>query len=159
MAYLSGPLARFEDAGIGLVPLPVDSDGSCLPHSLSKGMMQMEVFFDLLRFELEEELRTHEEWYKHHARHGPEGHNISPTDESWGPYWESICAAASPTKGMRVGPDKYLELIHVLGFANLLARPIGLIDGDEGKVHAAAVSSGLVCPLRRTRGALVISAA
>jgi len=62
--FLADTLAAFRNLGIYFEPVLVDSDGSCLPHSISRCLVGSEVFYDALRSDLYDELLIHAEWYK-----------------------------------------------------------------------------------------------
>ncbi len=38
-----------SQVGIDLVPIQVTSDGSCLPHAVSRALVGFEIFYDCLR--------------------------------------------------------------------------------------------------------------
>ena len=145
-AYLVDSLRNLRENGIDLVPLTVHTDGSCLPHSLSRSLVGQELFFDALRADLVVELTSHANWYREHLL---ESH-LYTDDRDWKSRWDGIIASAQPTHGKLVGLDRYLEPNHIQGFANLLMRPILLVDqpacmGDVDK------TGGMFLPLRHTR--------
>lgn len=157
--YLRATFSLFRKHGIEFAPLLVDSDGSCLPHSLSQGLAGMEIYFDALRADLVIELTENEDWYRDNL---PEAqvyfYDDKFDDEEWARFWHrEIVAAAEPTKGQLVGPNQWLEGIHILGFANLLRRPILLLDTPEKmSTYPEEMSlndqrGGMYLPLRHSR--------
>ena len=138
---------------MNLVPIKVTSDGSCLPHSLSRAMAGYEVFYDALRASLVQELTLHADWYKEHL---PE--RINPEsrmdDLEWAKHWRGIVHAAQPTHGATVGIEKYLSGVHILAMANMLQRPILLLDIPsrmEAVSPHAIDGCGLYLPCRHSR--------
>ena len=39
-------------------------------------------------------------------------------EETWEEHWSDICAAAAPTHGEFVGPERWLGRDHIFGLAN-----------------------------------------
>mmetsp|Transcript_39280 Transcript_39280/g.90478 ORF Transcript_39280/g.90478 Transcript_39280/m.90478 type:complete len:926 (+) Transcript_39280:684-3461(+) len=69
-------------------------------------------------------------------------------EETWERHWGDIVAAAAPTHGEFVGPERWLGREHIFGLANVLARPILLVDAA---VSMDGEFSGMFLPLRHTR--------
>jgi hypothetical protein len=147
MVHLRGTLEVFRDNGLSLVAVDVSSDGSCLPHAISTCLIGNELLFDGLRACLLKELVVNEDWYRKNTDVG----RTTESDVSWYREWMRICSEAAPTRGDVVGPDKYLGDIHILAFANLLGRPILLLDSIEKMMIAGTEGHGLFPPLRRSR--------
>mmetsp|Transcript_15737 Transcript_15737/g.26265 ORF Transcript_15737/g.26265 Transcript_15737/m.26265 type:complete len:826 (+) Transcript_15737:104-2581(+) len=147
--YLNDTLDHFRRNGIDLVPINVTSDGSCLPHAISRALVGVEIFYDCLRASLVKELSENKAWYK--TQH-PEGQLLD--DESWEEAWNAIVEAAAPTHAARVGVSKFLSGIHVLGMANLLNRPILVLDTySKLQEHRGGNidGCGMYLPSRRSR--------
>lgn len=148
-SYLRTCLRKFTEHGIDLIPVTVTSDGSCLPHAISRALVGTEIFYDCLRADLFVELRDNEQWYKAHL---PLGHHLD--DEAWRGEWDTIVAAAEPTHGQRAGLKKFLEGVHILGLANVLKRPILLIDQADCMKAICSMEvngCGMYLPLRFSR--------
>jgi hypothetical protein len=96
-----------------IVPLQTTGDGNCLLHALSRAMWGVEMFWELLRKSLHEELTTHLEWYKKIAAEKYEEKEF-----------DQILHQASE-KG------QHLQFIHVFAMANVLKRPIIIYGSDE----------------------------
>jgi hypothetical protein len=120
-------------AGIHLIPMIVDSDGSCLPHAISRGTVGMEIFYDCFRASMAAELRTHRAWYRA---------NIPflslLDDEGFEEQYRTLIESATPTRGQFVSKEKYLEGVHIVAMANALMRPILLLDTPEKMRHIDA---------------------
>lgn len=133
------------------------TDGSCLPHSLSRAMVGYEVFYDALRASLVKELTENSEWYKENL---PERKDAETRleDEEWERVWQSVVDAARPTHGATVGSEKHLHGIHILALANLLKRPILLLDSPSKMRQIEAVNidgCGMYLPLRHSRNDII----
>lgn len=148
--YLKGTLDKFRTHGIDLMPLKVQSDGSSLPHAISKGLVGFELYYDCFRADLQRELRNHEEWYR---RILPLGRLLT-TDVAWNAKWSEIVEAAAPTRGRRVLSENSLDGIHILAIANILRRPVLLLDTPEmmARITASEINNcGMYLPLRHPR--------
>ncbi len=124
--------------GVELVPVQVDSDGSCLPHALSRCLVGKEVLFDALRVALVGELLDNADFYKSVFEQGMDA-------ETYEKYWSSLVSEAKPTRGAPTG--RWLGPEHILGFCNLLKRPILLLDTLE-EMRKNDQRCGLFLPLR-----------
>jgi hypothetical protein len=117
--YLAPTLAAVSAACGGvqdLEVLTVASDGSCLPHAVSRALVGVELFFDALRQDLSEELIEHAEWYEQRLNRDESGGQVVRDEETWREYWQGIVAAAAPTVGVCVGQERWLEQPHILGY-------------------------------------------
>lgn len=123
---------------VELVPIKVDSDGSCLPHALSRCLVGKEILYDALRLELQEELREHEAFYKGFWEQGMDADEL----DSW---FQGLVDEAAPTHGVPTG--RWLGPEHIFAFANLLQRPILLLDTPE-EMQKDDCRCGLFLPLR-----------
>lgn len=145
--FLYQTLDQFKRNGVDLVPLVTTSDGSCLPHAISMALVGSETLFDLLRHGLYNELKNNEEWYYENTDIG----RTSFDREAWAKSFRKILSEAAPTRGQKVGRDKFLGDIHILGLANLLGRPILLLDEFSQMVEPGQEGHGLFPPLRLSR--------
>ena len=144
--YLQGTLKALKDrVGLNLVPKSVSSDGSCLPHAISCCLVGREFLYDGLRSTLHNELTENKDFYMKLGE-------FSLYEDKEEEYQRVILAAA-PTHGLKVGVDKYLHQIHLFAFANLLRRPIFLIDSMENNNDYSG--AGLYPPMRHTREQII----
>ena len=75
-------------------------------------------------------------------------------DEEFERIYAQHIDAAAPTRGQIVGPDKYLEGLHILALANVLMRPILLLDRPSNMAAMApgeVNGCGMYLPLRHSR--------
>lgn len=155
LAYLEDTCAEFSTrCGIDLRPLIVKADGSCLTHALSRGITGIELFYDVLRDEICEELEKNSYWYKANT---PVGRLAD--DETWtDTIMPEHLRAAAATRGQPVGIDRYLEDIHILALSNVLRRPILLLDTlrNMGTGSAGSVA-GMTLPLRLSRADILLA--
>lgn len=131
------------------MPIKVDSDGSCLPHAVSRGLVGQEIYYDMLRASMTNELRTHSGWYRTHT------YLQLLDDEEFDKQMKGLIRMATPTRGSIVGEEKHLEGIHILALANALMRPILLLDTltkmQEAKSDLNLDGCGMYLPLRHSR--------
>jgi hypothetical protein len=115
--YLTPTLEVLKAAcgGMGLGVLTVASDGSCLPHAVSRALVGQEIFYDALRLDLMHELRDNAPWYERILNRDEQG-NVVLDDETWTEHWLGIVSASAPTFGNVVGQDRWLEQPHILGY-------------------------------------------
>ncbi|GBG29530.1 Tumor necrosis factor alpha-induced protein 3 [Hondaea fermentalgiana] len=144
--YLKDTLTALRDNfGVELVPVKVDSDGSCLPHAISRCLVGKEVLYDALRLALTHELREHAAFYREILGAGMD-------EETFATFWLGIIDEAKPVHGALTG--RWLGPEHILGLANVLRRPILLLDCP--KLMAQDDNRcGLYLPLRHGREACV----
>lgn len=150
--YLKQPLSLLkEEFHVNLKTIKVDSDGSCLPYAVSRCLVGKEILFDALRQSLVFELQQNVAFYKKIFQQGM-------NEETWEEHWKKILHEASPTHGERT-LDKWLGPgEHLLGMANVLKRPILLLDGKmDQQSNNAAMKSGLFLPLRFSREEILAS--
>jgi len=137
--YLEDTLLKLAlEFGVELVPIKVESDGSCLPHALSRCLVGKEVLYDLLRHELVRELCEHADFYQSIFQQGMD-------EETYKAFWDSLVSEAKPTNGEMT--SRWLGPEHILAFSNLLQRPILLLDRLE-ELEKADHRCGLFLPLR-----------
>ncbi|CAH1389098.1 unnamed protein product [Nezara viridula] len=126
LAETLSTLLPFNNNQNNLVALHVDGDGHCLVHAISRAVMGRELFWHPLRVGLKQHFNTNLEKYKSVL-----GSWIS--NQEWGNIIEECDPTYSPPDGSMVG----LRNIHVFGLANLLRRPIILIDCLQGMKASA----------------------
>lgn len=135
--YLSEFLQHLQKANGGrecLVPVHADGDGHCLVHAVSRCLVGRELFWHALRTNLQAHLRDNVEHYK-------EMFKGFYSDEDW----PDIIAEAGPDFQPPEGQELGLRNIHIFGLANVLRRPIVLIDSLSG-VQSSGDYSGIFLP-------------
>ncbi len=93
------------------------------------------------------ELVDNEQWYRAETSIGKSIDHGEADDRAWKRDFEKLLSEALPSRGVAVGPEKYLGDIHILALANLLRRPILLLDHLEEMVQfpcAEGKSIGLI---------------
>jgi len=128
-AYLSetlGLLLPYNDNKPSLVPLHADGDGHCLVHAVSRALTGRELFWHPLRIGLKQHFITNIDMYKSLL-----GNFIHESE--WPCIIEECEPDYKPPDGSMVG----LRNIHVFGLANLLRRPIILLDSIAGMKMSA----------------------
>lgn len=151
--YLSDVLLEFSDNNVDFFVSTVSSDGSCLPHALSISIFGTELYFDAFRACLVNELTENEEWYRKNTQLGR-----CLDDEDWNIQFKKLLLSAQPTRGRLVDSEYYLEGFHILAFANLLRRPILLLDKEASIDSSTCLGldgSGLYLPLRHSRSDII----
>eukprot|EP01122_Echinamoeba_exundans_P002115 TRINITY_DN12077_c0_g1_i1.p1 TRINITY_DN12077_c0_g1~~TRINITY_DN12077_c0_g1_i1.p1 ORF type:complete len:876 (-),score=199.09 TRINITY_DN12077_c0_g1_i1:2-2629(-) len=94
-----------------IIPLRTTGDGNCLLHALSRAVWGTEIYCDVLRAKMFEELQQHHDWYKANSK-----------------YEEKEFETAVAFAGQ---PGAHLSFLHVLALSNLIKRPITIYAGDE----------------------------
>lgn len=145
--YLRGTLAlvrAYNDGEDRLLPVHVDGDGHCLVHAVSRALVGRELFWHPLRCNLKRHLQEHLSKYKDLLK--------DFVDEQ---EWEAIIAECDPEFLPPEGEPLGLRNIHVFSLANVLRRPIILLDSVAGMRslgdYAALFLPSLVDP-QRCRG-------
>ncbi|XP_023229594.1 deubiquitinating protein VCIP135-like [Centruroides sculpturatus] len=135
--YLSGTLELVKDYNDGeerLIPVHADGDGHCLVHAISRALIGRELFWHPLRCNLkrhfEENLQKYKELLKEFI------------DER---EWDAIIAECDPDFVPSDGELLGLRNIHIFGLANVLKRPIILLDSLAG-MQSLGDYSGLFLP-------------
>lgn len=135
--YLSGTLELVKDYNDGeerLIPVHADGDGHCLVHAVSRALIGRELFWHPLRCNLkrhfEENLQNYKELLKEFI------------DER---EWDAIIAECDPDFVPSDGELLGLRNIHIFGLANVLKRPIILLDSLAG-MQSLGDYSGLFLP-------------
>eukprot|EP00794_Sanderia_malayensis_P016649 gene16649-18339_t len=118
-----------------LVPIHADGDGHCLVHAISRCLVGQQLFWHPLMTNLKQELEMNLEKYKMQFCDFIEEND-----------WRSIVEEADPSYEPIEGEPSGLRNIHVFALANVLHRPIMLLDSLEG-LQSAADYSGLFLPV------------
>ncbi|KAG0437708.1 hypothetical protein HPB47_017319 [Ixodes persulcatus] len=124
LSYLRGTLAlvrAHNDGEDRLLPVHVDGDGHCLVHAVSRALVGRELFWHPLRCNLKRHLEEHLAKYKELLK--------DFVDEK---EWASIIAECDPEFLPPEGELLGLRNIHVFSLANVLRRPIILLDSLAG---------------------------
>ncbi|KAK3923367.1 Deubiquitinating protein VCIP135 [Frankliniella fusca] len=140
--YLSGTLSllrSFNNERDALVPLHVDGDGHCLVHAVSRALVGRELFWHALRTGLKQHLTENLPQYKELLN------DFINSSE-----WEDIIAECDPEYSPRDNEILGLRNIHIFGLANVLKRPILLVDSVAGMQSSGDYSAlflpGLIPP-------------
>ena len=104
-----------------LLPIHADGDGHCLVHAVSRALVGRELFWHALRENLKTHISTNIAKYK--ALFG----DFIGEDE-----WRGIIMESDPDFTPMDGEPLGLRNIHIFGLANLLRRPIILLDSFSG---------------------------
>ena len=135
--YLADILTRIKSVNndvTGLVPLHADGDGHCLVHAISRCLVGRELFWHALRTNLHHHLTSN------HARYKTMFKDFVSEEE-----WEGIIEEAGPDFSPPDGQSLGLSNIHVYGLANVLRRPIILLDSWSG-MQSCGDYSGVFLP-------------
>lgn len=132
--YLEDTLQQLKEANAHLVPLHADGDGHCLVHAISRCLVGRELFWHALRTNLYDHLKSNLQRYQELFKdfYGPE-------------EWEGLVAEAGPDWKPQDGQALGLCNIHVYGLANVLRRPIILLDSLSG-MQSSGDYSGIFLP-------------
>lgn len=117
-----------------LVPLHADGDGHCLVHAISRCLVGRELFWHALRSNLHGHLTSNHQRYCNLFKDF-----YSPEE------WEGLIAEAGPDWKPPDGQSLGLCNIHVYGLANVLRRPIILLDSLKG-MQSSGDYSGVFLP-------------
>uniref|UniRef100_K7G1M5 Deubiquitinating protein VCPIP1 n=1 Tax=Pelodiscus sinensis TaxID=13735 RepID=K7G1M5_PELSI len=104
-----------------LIPVHVDGDGHCLVHAVSRALVGRELFWHALR----ENLKKH--FKENLSRYKALFHDFIDAVE-----WEDIINECDPLFIPPEGVPLGLRNIHIFGLANVLHRPIILLDSLSG---------------------------
>eukprot|EP00731_Ephydatia_muelleri_P024945 Em0017g28a len=117
-----------------LVPVHADGDGHCLVHAISRCVVGRELFWHALRVNLHRHLATMKDQYQ-------EMFKEFYSEEEWPDIIAEADPAYEPTEGQAHG----LRNIHIFGLANVLRRPIILLDSLSG-MQSSGDYSGVFLP-------------
>lgn len=135
LKYLSGTLDVIKDVNDGeerLVAIHADGDGHCLVHAVSRALVGRELFWHALRVNLMNHFTENLDKYKDLFK------DFVDRDE-----WNDIIQECHPEFCPRDGEPLGLRNIHVFGLANVLRRPIILLDSIEGMQSSGDYSGKL----------------
>ncbi len=124
MHYLKHTLEAIKICNGGeerLLPIHADGDGHCLVHAVSRALIGRELFWHALRENLKSHFQVNVETYKQMFA------DFVDQDE-WADIIEECDADFVPQYGEPLG----LRNIHIFGLANVLRRPIILLDSLSG---------------------------
>ena len=128
MKYLQQTLDAIRKAGDQsgngeetILPIHADGDGHCLVHAVSRALIGRELFWHALR----ENLKTH--FLSCLDRYKALFRDFIDVNE-----WETIIAECDPDFTPADGEPLGLRNIHIFGLANVLRRPIILLDSISG---------------------------
>nr|XP_019961768.1 PREDICTED: deubiquitinating protein VCIP135 [Paralichthys olivaceus] len=104
-----------------LIPVHVDGDGHCLVHAVSRALVGRELFWHALRENLKQNFKKNLDSYKALFQ-----------DFIDAAEWEDIINECDPLFIPPEGVPLGLRNIHIFGLANVLHRPIILLDSLSG---------------------------
>lgn len=116
-----------------LIPIHADGDGHCLVHALSRATTGREIFWHALRDNLVNHLGRNLKTYQDLFR------DFIDIDD-----WRTIIDEAHPYHVSSDGFSIGLGNIHIFALANVLRRPVVLLDSLEGMKNVADYSAVFV---------------
>lgn len=147
LIYLHDTLEEIKKANNNkecLIPVHVDGDGHCLVHAISRSLVGRELFWHALRENLKLSFKQNLDRYKALFR-----------DFIDAAEWQDIISECDPSFVPPEGVPLGLRNIHIFGLANVLHRPIILLDSLSGMRssgdYSATFLPGLV-PEEQCRG-------
>ncbi|KAJ8277678.1 hypothetical protein GJAV_G00078500 [Gymnothorax javanicus] len=147
LSYLHDTLEEVKKANRNkecLIPVHVDGDGHCLVHAVSRALVGRELFWHALRENLKQNFKENLDRYKALFQ-----------DFIDAVEWEDIINECDPLFIPPEGVPLGLRNIHIFGLANVLHRPIILLDSLSGMRssgdYSATFLPGLV-PEERCKG-------
>ncbi|XP_060561991.1 deubiquitinating protein VCPIP1-like isoform X2 [Ruditapes philippinarum] len=117
-----------------LVPIHADGDGHCLVHAISRALVGRELFWHALRVNLKHHMTVCLDKYKELFK------DFVDIDE-----WDAIIEECDPYYLPPEGEAHGLRNIHIFGLANVLHRPIILLDSKSG-MSSSGDYSGVFLP-------------
>ena len=136
LSYLADTLMDIRmvnDNRENLVPIHADGDGHCLVHAISRSLVGRELFWHALRINLKRHLIDNLEKYKQLFQ------DFVDQDE-----WEDIIDECDPYYLPPEGEALGMRNIHIFGLANVLRRPIILLDSKHGMNSSGDYSGMLI---------------
>ncbi|XP_029929955.1 deubiquitinating protein VCIP135 [Myripristis murdjan] len=124
LIYLHDTLEEIKKANGNrecLIPVHVDGDGHCLVHAVSRALVGRELFWHALRENLKQNFKQNLDRYKALFQ-----------DFIDAAEWEDIINECDPLFIPPEGVPLGLRNIHIFGLANVLHRPIILLDSLSG---------------------------
>ncbi|KAG9478871.1 hypothetical protein GDO78_012502 [Eleutherodactylus coqui] len=147
LLYLHDTLEDIKKANSNqecFIPVHVDGDGHCLVHAVSRALVGRELFWHALRENLKKHLKENLDRYKALF------HDFIDVAE-----WEDIINECDPWFVPPEGVPLGLRNIHIFGLANVLHRPIILLDSLSGMRssgdYSATFLPGLI-PVENCKG-------
>ncbi|XP_060086335.1 deubiquitinating protein VCPIP1-like [Ylistrum balloti] len=134
LADILKEIKLYNDNEERLVPIHADGDGHCLVHAVSRALVGRELFWHALRLNLSDHFQKDLSRYKEHFR------EFIDIDE-----WDSIIRECDPDFIPSDGEPLGLRNIHVFGLANVLHRPVILLDSCLG-MQSSGDYSGVFLP-------------
>lgn len=122
--YLADTLSVIQDVNDNdcrLIPIHADGDGHCLVHAVSRALVGRELFWHALRLNLMHHFQDNLTRYKSLFE------NFVDKDE-----WSDIIDECDPNFIPKDHEPAGLRNIHIFGLANVLHRPIILLDNLSG---------------------------
>ncbi|XP_071853755.1 deubiquitinating protein VCPIP1-like isoform X2 [Apostichopus japonicus] len=117
-----------------LTPIHADGDGHCLVHGISRALVGRELFWHALRTSLKAHFQEKLDIYKAMF------HDFVDSKE-----WDQIIAESDPDFVPGPNEEMGLQNIHIFGLANVLHRPIVLLDSLKG-LQSAGDYTGVFLP-------------
>ncbi|XP_053384067.1 deubiquitinating protein VCPIP1-like [Mercenaria mercenaria] len=127
-------IKSFNENQVCLVPIHADGDGHCLVHAISRALVGRELFWHALRVNLKMHMTSSLDKYKLLFK------DFVDKDE-----WDSIIEECDPYYIPPEGEAHGLRNIHIFGLANVLHRPIILLDSKSG-MNSSGDYSGVFLP-------------
>ncbi|XP_067110054.1 deubiquitinating protein VCPIP1 isoform X2 [Osmerus mordax] len=124
LIYLHDTLEEIKKANSNrecFIPVHVDGDGHCLVHAVSRALVGRELFWHALRENLKQNFKQNLDRYKALFQ-----------DFIDAAEWEDIINECDPLFIPPEGVPLGLRNIHIFGLANVLHRPIILLDSLSG---------------------------
>lgn len=141
LKYLSDTLDQLAKANGNkrcLVPVHADGDGHCLVHAVSRCLVGRELFWHALRVNMQTHLKTHGDKYISMLKD-------FLSEEEWPEIVEEAGPDYQPPDGQPLG----LRTVHIFALANVLHRPIILLDNLAG-MEKRGEYSGIFLPSLHT---------
>ena len=133
--YLGSMLKKvhqFNKVSESLVPIHADGDGHCLVHAISRAIVGRQLFWHALRCNL-----------KHHFEKNLEIYSEMFSNFMEKSEWRRIIAECEPDYSPLDSEQVGMTNFHLFGLANVLHRPIILLDAMS-EMHKSGDYSGKV---------------
>lgn len=125
MSYLKDTLAVINSNEECFLPIHADGDGHCLVHAISRALIGRELFWHPLRANLKAHIIQERDRYMELF-----GNYIDQSE------WPDIIKECDPDYVLSTKDTMGLRNIHIFGLANVLRRPIILLDSIEGIMNS-----------------------
>uniref|UniRef100_UPI00358E74BB deubiquitinating protein VCPIP1 isoform X2 n=1 Tax=Myxine glutinosa TaxID=7769 RepID=UPI00358E74BB len=133
VTYLKETLKLIQNANEDedrLIPIHAEMDGHCLVHAVSRALVGWELFWHSLRENLKVHFKTNLQRYA-----------VLFRDFVDASEWKDIVSECDPAFVPPEGSPLGLRNIHIFGLANVLHRPIFLLDSWQGMQSSADYSA------------------